>query len=347
MTPLPILDLIAGMIFLYFLMSILCNSVIEGLVAMSRVRATMLTKWIQENLPKLSSYYLNHTLLDGPHKGNSTTSYISSKNFAFVLIDAITKEAEKLPTSLDQIEEAIEVLEKKVNDSPLPADLARVLRIFIAESRDKAKMVDQTKTELELFRNSIEVWFDSMMERVGGSFKKWTSKWTFVISLVVVTVLNIDGVQIAKYLYANEEARNKLAMTAYEGAEDPSLKVKSKSAKQMVDSVSNVPDSIMTVDTIGKKVALSYTDVKSSTKQIAFFIPIGWNLDAEEAVYKASRKRETDSNVCMFGFWLQKVFGLLMSIFAVMLGAPFWFDVLGKVANLRSSIKPAKAQDSN
>ena len=47
----------------------------------------------------------------------------------------------------------------------------------------------------------------------------------------------------------------------------------------------------------------------------------------------------------MFGFWWQKVFGLLITIFAVTLGAPFWFDVLSKVANLRNSIKPLKSEE--
>lgn len=30
--------------------------------------------------------------------------------------------------------------------------------------------------------------------------------------------------------------------------------------------------------------------------------------------------------------------------FAVSLGAPFWFDLLSKVANIRSSLKPAEAK---
>ena len=33
--------------------------------------------------------------------------------------------------------------------------------------------------------------------------------------------------------------------------------------------------------------------------------------------------------------WLSHVFGWAVTVFAVSLGAPFWFDVLGKVANLR------------
>ena len=42
--------------------------------------------------------------------------------------------------------------------------------------------------------------------------------------------------------------------------------------------------------------------------------------------------------------WLKSVFGWLMTTAAVSLGAPFWFDLLGKVANLRGSGGKAQAK---
>ena len=35
--------------------------------------------------------------------------------------------------------------------------------------------------------------------------------------------------------------------------------------------------------------------------------------------------------------WLGHIIGWLITISAVSLGAPFWFDLLGKIANLRGS----------
>ena len=35
--------------------------------------------------------------------------------------------------------------------------------------------------------------------------------------------------------------------------------------------------------------------------------------------------------------WLKRIFGWLITTAAVSLGAPFWFDLLGKVANLRGA----------
>lgn len=42
--------------------------------------------------------------------------------------------------------------------------------------------------------------------------------------------------------------------------------------------------------------------------------------------------------------WLKRIFGWLMTTAAVSLGAPFWFDLLGKVANLRGAGGQAKSE---
>jgi hypothetical protein len=38
-------------------------------------------------------------------------------------------------------------------------------------------------------------------------------------------------------------------------------------------------------------------------------------------------------------FW-SKLFGVLLTAFALTFGAPFWFDLLNQLANLRTSLKP-------
>jgi hypothetical protein len=44
--------------------------------------------------------------------------------------------------------------------------------------------------------------------------------------------------------------------------------------------------------------------------------------------------------------WLERALGWLLTIAAVSLGAPFWFDILGKIANLRNAgQKPDKSSD--
>ena len=44
--------------------------------------------------------------------------------------------------------------------------------------------------------------------------------------------------------------------------------------------------------------------------------------------------------------WLKALLGWLMTIAAVSLGAPFWFDLLGKVAHLRGAGHPTGRNDT-
>ena len=193
---------------------------------------------------------------------------------------------------------------------------------------------------------SIENWFDSMMERLGGTFKRWASGLTLLISSIAVIALNIDSIQIAKYLYSDENARNKLAMAAYSASEDSVMAAKAKSTTVVIDSIYKIPPNKIYGDTIIRIVTKSSKNIDSTVNKIASFIPIGWNLGAEQGMYKLiHHKTQKCECVSMFGFWWQKVFGLLITIFAVTLGAPFWFDVLSKVANLRNSIKPLKSEE--
>ena len=43
-----------------------------------------------------------------------------------------------------------------------------------------------------------------------------------------------------------------------------------------------------------------------------------------------------------FWFRLKQVFGILITAFAIMLGAPFWFDLLNKFMVIRSTVKPTE-----
>ena len=42
------------------------------------------------------------------------------------------------------------------------------------------------------------------------------------------------------------------------------------------------------------------------------------------------------------GQWLEKLLGLVLTALAVSLGAPFWFDTLNRVTNVRAALKPDK-----
>ncbi len=63
-------------------------------------------------------------------------------------------------------------------------------------------------------------------------------------------------------------------------------------------------------------------------------LPIGWP--------EADAPTISDAN---FGWWLvKKIIGILITGFAVSQGAPFWFDLLNKITNLRAAARPPDEQ---
>jgi hypothetical protein len=75
-------------------------------------------------------------------------------------------------------------------------------------------------------------------------------------------------------------------------------------------------------------------------------LPLGWVCAPDTSfpwlcppsADPADSRRVPDT---MFGFVL-KLFGLLLTGFAVSQGAPFWFDVLNKFMVIRSTVKPSE-----
>lgn len=66
-------------------------------------------------------------------------------------------------------------------------------------------------------------------------------------------------------------------------------------------------------------------------------LPLGWNLSFGDA------STQLPNDVIA---WVQKLLGLLLTIGAIMLGAPFWFDLLSKIVRVRATGAPPPASDA-
>jgi hypothetical protein len=85
------------------------------------------------------------------------------------------------------------------------------------------------------------------------------------------------------------------------------------------------------------------TELESANLETLKSLPIGWN------------EPTLSENLAAFFTgveWLKSIIGWLITVAAISLGAPFWFDLLGKVANLKgtggkASEKPKKTQEGS
>ena len=174
------------------------------------------------------------------------------------------------------------------------------------------------------------------MDRLTGALKKRYSRpTTFVVALVIACLLNADSIAIAKYLYSNPEIRTKIAMQAYDATKDSALK---EQVRQMQVNPGSPSSDSMSIEEIKNTITKKITDINKVKQGLSDVMPLTW---------KHGELNGTDgkfSGLLLFS----KITGLLATILAIMMGAPFWFDLLNKVSNLRSTgAKPATSSNAD
>jgi len=192
------------------------------------------------------------------------------------------------------------------------ASIASIQNPFV--QRALTTLVDASGNSMDKLLEDTEAWYDSAMERVSGWYKRRV-QWIIIGLAIVLTVaLNADTLVIAGHLAQDPALRTAVvsAATDYAKARPQQGTPPEVQLQQNIDALS------------------------------ALGLPIGWAWPAAQAsasggAAAAVDPRQPPSTV---GGWLLKILGWLMTTFAISLGAPFWFDILNKVAGLRSSVKP-------
>lgn len=161
-------------------------------------------------------------------------------------------------------------------------------------------LMDRAENNLNKVRENIENWFDDAMQRVSGWYKRKALMIILILALAVTVLFNADTFMIANTLSRDATLRAAVVSAAEEAARQP-LSTESES---------------------------SLTKIKQLQVELQQLqLPTGWSG-------VKGNPREVPRN---FQSWVTKCLGLLFTAIAVSLGAPFWFDVLNKFVNLRSS----------
>ncbi len=206
----------------------------------------------------------------------------------------------------------IKDLRAKIETTPL---ISNGFKNFLLQS------IDDSQENIIEFRSRIEQWYDKSNERISGIYKR-KAQWNILfLSLVITVALNADSVAFLRFFTNNPEQAQSVATLAERVTNDSLIIEKIENIKTQ----SNESDQELTPDEFSKIVSniksenIEYLKILEETK-----IPLGWN--------KSDLGYPSD-----FYSWLTKVLGLLITVLAVSLGAPFWFDTLNKLTNLRSS----------
>ncbi|MFL5382220.1 MAG: hypothetical protein ACJ8GN_06865 [Longimicrobiaceae bacterium] len=304
-------------------------------------------------------------------------SYIPARNFALALLNSTDYAATRLlvrgaplgtaasPPGGGLVAETPEVLARTFEAllQQSAADVSELLRDPAVASvlgsagtpeslrNTLADLATGAEQELHKLQDGVEVWFNNAMDRVSGTYKRYTQVALLLIGLAVAILLNVDTIRIWQTLSTNDQARQALVQRAI--AFDSAARDTSRTATAD-GAAADTSCAAMTGDAAQRAVAkalagerltcgeartvLAISRAQLDSTQLA----LGWTDDELLEIGVATQ----GTNGKLSPVWLPwewktaiwpKLLGLLLTAIAVSLGAPFWFDLLNKVVNIRAA----------
>ena len=367
MTGLAILDVFISLVFLYLLYSLFAMTIIEAITSSFSSRSKNLTTGIDRLLADdQQSNYLNHTVLNlflvktinpltkafyqhpsikylGSKGINSKPSYIAKDRFGSTLIDLLRKgaylddvhnisatlgviqeyDSSKLASEIRNLEAELKefthtkgVKEDEIESLTEKLDYLKQ-ELFQRTNKEHPWEIDglsigtETKYQLknlwqqaandkEKFKSLIENWYDDQMDRIAGWYKRKLTFLTFIVGFIIAAMFNVDSIRLTTELVNSDEMRTMLV----EGAKS---------------YIANNPDGVNSGSFIEQR---KYIE----------------SVNSEMANYNYVLGVEREEGLT---FWQNVYVGLgwIITAFAISLGAPFWFDLLNKLMQVRNSVK--------
>lgn len=309
-----ILEIAIGIIFIYLLLSLICSAVSELISRALSMRAKNLEDGIRNLLidkegKEYAKKFYDHPLIKGIERKGKRPSYIPSRTFSLVLMDIIA------PSDSAKGSKSFEDVFRAVNDLA-NSKLKTVLLVLMGD----------TESKLKELRGNIENWFDDAMQRVSGWYKRKAHLIILLLALAVSVFFNADTFMIAKRLSHDDALRAAVVAAAEEAIKQPLPAEKEGEMKKQPPSTKR--EEKVAQKAVPADLELSLEKIKQLQQRLKQLgLPIGWSLMPGDP-------REIPKD---FLAWIAKILGLLFTAIAVSLGAPFWFDLLNKIVNLRSS----------
>jgi len=258
--------------------------------------------------------------------------YVSAQHFAVVLLDLLRKKAPSasalasLGASSTDVTAAINAISDP--NSPYKPLYDILLPVWT-----------DAKGDYDRFSDALGSWYDSHMDRVSGWYKRSVQLILLYIGLLLAFGFNLDTIQVIQELQRNSTLASTLSSATLAYYQENKDAMKSGSGTD-ISAISAVTKPCQTDNPCTCEAGFTATQAKSgqicSIDQSAFTqLPIGWNKTRWQAVVPRPDEPFFQKLVER-GLWL-KLLGLIITTVAILLGAPFWFDVLGAIVNVRSA----------
>ncbi|BBD66236.1 hypothetical protein NIES4072_00850 [Nostoc commune NIES-4072] len=369
-----VVDIALGLVFIYLILSLLASEIQELLATLLQWRAKHLRTSIEllvsggsesEKSDIVNAIQLVQKLYNDPlintlnqqAKGKiekhfqeitknpdkrviekqSGPSYLPSETFAITLLDTlkipqlinhVKHPSEEAKTNLHLILASYKELKKGINDptSPsytkiqeiygdidqkfidfvnneLPDEVPNSLikSLSVIAQRSRIKIGDLTE-EVNQLKNEVETWFDRSMDRASGVYKRNAKGVAILIGISVAFLTNTDTFHLVKRLSEDSVIRSTIT----------------QSASQRIDYIND---------------EAARRDIEKLLGNAS--IPIGWqNINQQFELLDTTKSNRVYIRISQV---FKLICGWIVSGFAIAMGAPFWFDILNKIINVRNA----------
>jgi hypothetical protein len=315
-------DIGLALVTVYLLLSLLASTINEIINSIWKIRAEQLAKTLEGLLDSddLHQKFLGHGLIGGLGRSSRAgaetgkaprPSYIDSKTFADALFGVLANldptQPVKVPV-LEDIQSAVQALQPGTTRDALLAALT------VANG------------DITRLRDGVAAWFDASMDRLSGAFVRQMKVISLIVGLILACALNVDSVDIAYRAWNDPQVRAAISDTADKLNKNPPAQCAEG------DADTKLPCELGKVGDL---------------LELLRPLPVGWGAGSVPSVKVTTivddKAVETVKYTAGFWWYFWKVIGLIVTGLAVSLGAPFWFDILQKVMNIRGAgTKPAE-----
>jgi hypothetical protein len=193
-----IIEVAMGLIFVYFLLSVICTNVNDYIARMLGWRSKDLSAGIRTLLsdPNLANKVWNHPLVRGMCGPKAKEpERIPPNTFALALFDALAPAAGQ-PSGLQAVRQTA---------AALPENSARDAIVSMIDAAD-GKIADA--------RKGVEDWFNRAMDQVSAAYRQRMQLLALLVAALVTTLFGADTIALANTLYREPALRAAVAGAA-------------------------------------------------------------------------------------------------------------------------------------
>ena len=363
-----LLNVVLGLFVVFLIFAIVVSRLQEWLSDRLSSRGKFLRDGIHRLVgdEALATRILRHQLVSGLYYDRAARtappSYIEPANFALALANVLVRRGvvAQDPAQSSAGNKAVVDSASQLTYDTLRAALlsAKAQRSPVADAL--LPVVDRAKNDLDTALRGIESWYSGGMDRVSGWYKTSARRRLFVIGFILAALVNVDAIELFRSLNKSPEDAARLAGIAQDiqrtgtfagidlrgGDSRPRTDEQDRALNTaLVDASRQFPGlpigwaclGAMTAETTPQaKVVSPGTPEKPAPTSDVVPAPSAWS----------TCRAQFDRTTASMGVsdWLVKLVGWLITAFAGSLGATYWFGVISKVMDIRSSgPRPASA----